>query len=69
MGVRAADVAVERQFELGRGRLGDGQAGAEDGVGAEAGLVVGAVEGDELGVDEALFERVDAAQDVGDLGR
>ena len=46
VGVGAADVAVERQLELvGRG-LGHGQRHAEDGVGAEAGLVVGAVEVD-----------------------
>ena len=53
VGVRAADVAVQRQLELvGRG-LGDGEADAEDRVGAEPGLVVGAVEVDELGVDRA----------------
>ena len=67
VGVRAADVAVQRQLELVGGRLGDGEAGAEDGVGAEAGLVVGAVELDQGGVDEALGERVEAAQLVGDL--
>ena len=56
VGVGAADVAVERKLELvGRG-LGDGQAGAEDRVGAEASLVVGAVEVAELGVDESLLE-------------
>ena len=34
-GLRAADVAVERQLRLVRRRLGDRQADAEDGVGAE----------------------------------
>ena len=43
MGVGAADIPVERQRGgVGR-RLGDREGGAEDGVGAEAGLVEGAV--------------------------
>ena len=67
VGVRAADVAVQRQLELGGGGLGDGQRHAEDGVGAEPGLVVRAVEGDELAVDEPLVEGVEAVDGVGDL--
>ena len=61
MGIGPADVAIQRQVELGGGGLGDGQAGAEDGVGAEPGLVVGAVEVAELDVDQALLECLDAA--------
>ena len=60
VGVDAADVAVQRQLELvGRG-LGHGQRHAEDGVGAEPGLVVGAVEVDQHPVDVALIEGVEA---------
>ena len=67
VGVGAADVAVQRQLELvGRG-LGHGERHAEDGVGAEAGLVVGAVEVDQRPVDAALVERVEADDGVGDL--
>ena len=51
VGVGAADVAVQRQLELGGGGLGDGQRHAENGVGAEPALVVRAVEVDELTVD------------------
>ena len=67
VGVRAADVAVQRDVQLVGGRLGDRQADAEDGVGAESGLVVGAVEVAQHGVDHALVERVVALQRVGDL--
>ena len=56
VGVGAADVAVQRDLQLVGGGLGDGQADAEDGVGAEAGLVVGAVELDQRGVDRPLLE-------------
>ena len=49
VGVGPADVAVERQLQLGRRGPGHGQRHAEDGVGAEAGLVVGAVEVDQRG--------------------
>ena len=33
-GIDAADIAVERQTEIRRGGLGDGERDAEDGVGA-----------------------------------
>ena len=67
MGVHATDVAVERHGQLvGRG-AGDGERHAEDGVGAEAALVVGAVELDEHAVDVALVEGVEAHQRVVDL--
>ena len=67
VGIGPADVAVERDLQLVGGRLGDGEARAEDGVGAEAGLVVCAVELAEGDVDGALSEGVGAAQLVGDL--
>ncbi len=55
VGVRAADVAVEGQVgRLGSG-VGHGQRDAEDGVGAQVGLVVGAVELEHRVVDGALL--------------
>ena len=67
VGVDAADVAVERHGQLVGGGLGDGERHAEDGVGAEAALVVGAVELDEHAVDVALVEGVEAHEGVVDL--
>ena len=64
MCIGPADVTVEGQLELAGRCLGDGQTGAEDRVGAEAGLVVGPVEVAELGVDQALLEGVDPASAV-----
>ena len=62
----AADVAVERGAEaLGRG-LGGGEAGAEDGVGAEAALVGGAVERDQRVVDADLVGGGEPGQRVAD---
>ena len=67
VGVGPADVAVEGDLELvGRG-LGHGQGDPEDGVGPDPGLVVGAVGVDQLPVDVALVEGVEAEQQVGDL--
>ena len=65
--VRPTDVAVQRELELVGGRLGDRQARAEDRVGADPGLVVGAVELDQLAVDGSLVERVEAVEHAGDL--
>ena len=66
-GVGPAQVAVEGEVELvGRGP-GHGQGHAEDGVGAEAGLVGRAVEGEELEVEAPLVEDVPAEQGVEDL--
>ncbi len=63
----AADIAVERQGRgLGR-RLGHRQADAEDRVGAQPALVVGAVEFDHRQVDADLFRRVEAQKRLGDL--
>ena len=67
MGVGAADVAVERQLDLVGGGRGDGQRHAEDGVGAEAALVVGAVEVEQDAVDLALVEGVEPDDVLGDL--
>ena len=47
--------------------MGDREARTEHGVGAEAALVVGAVEVEQLAVDLALVERLQADEDVGDL--
>ena len=67
VGVGAADVAVERDLELGGRRLGRGQRHAEDGVGPDAGLVVGAVEVDHRLVDRPLVEGVEAPHRLGQL--
>ena len=73
VGVGAADVAVQRQLELVGGGLGHGEGHAEDGVGAEAALVVGAVGVEQGGVDAALVERLEADDGVAeravDVGR
>ena len=61
-----ADVAVERGAEALRRRLGGGEAGAEDGVGAEPALVGGAVEVDEDAVDAHLVGGGEAGQRVAD---
>ena len=66
--VGAAHVAVERELGLVGRRLRRRQRHAEDGVGAETALAVGAVEGDELVVEEALVGRVEAHDGIGDLG-
>ena len=67
MRVRAAHVLVQRQRGfLGR-CLGGGQRHAQDGVGAEVALVVGAVERDHGVVDGALVVGFEAHQLVGDL--
>ena len=67
VGVGPADVAVERQpGRLGRG-LGDGERGAEDGVGAEVGLVGGAVELVHRLVDLALVVGTETLDGRADL--
>ncbi len=64
MGVRAADIAIERQAGGFGGSLGDGQRNAEDGVGAEARLVRRAVELDHRLVDLDLVFGIQAADGV-----
>src|SRR5581483_3372307 len=67
VGVGPAHVAVDGQLQLvGRG-LGHGQAGAEDGVGAQACLVRGAVQVDEGGVHAPLVQGLHALDGAGDL--
>jgi hypothetical protein len=66
-GVRAADIAVERQVGGFRGSLGDGERHAENGVGAEARLVRRAVEFDHGLVDLDLVFRVEAADCLEDF--
>ena len=68
LGVHAADVVVEGDIEGVGGSAGAGQGDAEDGVGAQAGLVGGAVELDEHLVDGGLVEDVQAQHGLGDLG-
>ena len=68
LGVDAADVVVQGQAHALRGGLGAGQRHAEDGVGAQIGLVGGAVQLDELLVDGGLVEYVLADESVGDDG-
>ena len=60
--VRSAEVAEQRQLGRLGGGPGDGQADAEDRVGAEPGLVRRAVEVDHREVDQALVARVLAEQ-------
>ena len=62
VGVRATDVAEQRQLRrLGRG-AGDSQRDAEDRVGADLGLVVGAVQVDHRLVDQPLLGGVQPQQ-------
>ncbi len=63
----AADIAIQRQRARIRRRLGDREADAEDRVGAEPALVLGAVELDHHLVDLALVLGFEAHHRVGDL--
>ena len=65
--VDAADVAVERELEFVGRCLRDRERHAEDGVGAESRLAVGAVERDELVVEQPLVGGFHAHDQVGDL--
>ena len=65
--LHAAEVAIERlRRAVGRG-FGDRERDAEDGVGAEASFVFGAVEFDHHRIDAALVFGVHAENGVGDL--
>jgi len=68
MGVRTADITVERQAGGFGGGLGDGKRDAEDGVCTEARLVRRTVELDHHLVDLDLVFRVQPADRVEDLG-
>ena len=63
----AAEVAPQRQVLLGRRGARGGQRDAEDGVRAQARLVVGAVELDQLAVEALLVGGVVAGDGLGDL--
>ena len=60
LGVRAADIAIERHAEIVGGSAGNGQRHAEDGVCAELRLGGGSVEGDHGLVDAHLVGYVHA---------
>jgi hypothetical protein len=61
------EVAPARPLVLGGLGASGGHRDAEDGVGAEPSLVLGAVEIDERAVEGSLVGRVAAADRVGDL--
>ena len=63
----AAQVAPQREVLLRGGRTSVGERDAEDGVRAQAGLVLGPVELDQLGVEALLVGRVVAGDGLGDL--
>ena len=67
LGGGAAEVAVEGEVGGFGGGFGDGHGDAEDGVGAEFGFVVGAVELDHQGVDFFLVAGVEAEDFGGDF--
>ena len=65
--VGTTEVAVERQLGLRRGRVGDRERNAEDGVGAETGFAFGAVQQHQLFVEEPLLVGLEPDDRVGDL--
>ena len=67
-GVDAAEVAVERKAEGEGGGAGGGHGDGEDSVGAERGLVLGAVDLEHGAIDEALVGGVDAGELGGEDG-
>ena len=67
MGIGAAQVAPQRQLHLGRRRLGHGHGHAQQRVGAETALVLGAVQIDQRPVDEELLGGFAAGQGVEDF--
>ena len=67
LGIDAADIVVQAHAGSGSAGLGAGQGHAQDGVGAQTGLVGGAVELDEQLVDAGLIQHVQAQDGLGDL--
>ena len=67
IGLGAAEVAIQWQFERIGGCTGDGQRDAEDGVGAEPALVRRAVQFAHKAVDQPLLGGRDAVEEVADL--
>ena len=68
IGPAAAEVAVERQAGFFGRRLGHRHRDGQHGVGAEARLVVGAVQFDQGLVDEGLLLGIEADDGFGDFG-
>ena len=66
-GGRAPEIAVERQIGGGGRRPGTGQRHAEYGIGAEPALVGGAVQIDQVLVDQGLVGRIPSRQGRADL--
>jgi hypothetical protein len=66
VGIEAAEVAVQRDFEGVGGGAGDGHGDAEHGVGAELGLGFGAVELEQGGIDGGLVAGIHAGERLGD---
>src|SRR5205807_2976714 len=64
----AREIFVERLFEGDGGGAGGGHGDGENGVGTEAGLGGGAVEGNHLLVEHALVGGVEADYGLGDFG-
>ncbi len=67
MRIGVADIAPQRHAGLFGGGLGDGERHAEDGVGAQAAFVLGAVQFDHGTVEDQLFLGIHARQRVIDL--
>ena len=67
MGGNTANIGIKRQAARIGGGLGDGQADAEDGIGTQAALVLGAVQLDHGEVDIALVLGIDADQFLADV--
>ena len=67
LGVGSADIGVQRHAQRLGGRLGAGQRHAQNGVGAQAALVGGAVQIDHGAVDEGLIHGVHADDGLGQL--
>ena len=64
-GADAAEIAEQRQAGVGRRGMGRGQRNAEDGVGPQLALVLGAVQFDHPPVQRGLIQGVHAGQFVG----
>ncbi len=67
MGIDAADIAVERQAKGVGGCFGDGQASPQDGIGAQFGFVLRAVQLQQRHVERFLLNRIPADQGICDF--
>ena len=68
VGAHAAEIAVQRQARFFGRSAGHGHRDGERGIGAQAGLVVGAVDVDQGLVEEGLLGGVEAQHGLGDFG-